>query len=91
MKHFVPNAYKKAIALFLTVLMLFQTGCQYFMVKNISPNELPRISNLENSGNKFAIHYGDDVFLLNNIAVDSTNMSGNLAAGEGLFYYKYLL
>ncbi len=89
MKHFVPNAYKKAIALFLTVLMLFQTGCQYFMVKNISPNELPRISNLENSGNKFAIHYGDDVFLLNNIAVDSTNMSGNLAAGEGLFYYKY--
>ena len=72
---------KKNITYFLVLLMLTQTlSCKYFKTQKIDSDFVATLSDIGEMNKYFLIHDGNDTYVLTNIAVDSTNVYGNLVA-----------
>ena len=78
----------KLIPCFLMVLVLFHAiGCRYYKVDSSETSEFVNILNMGEIHKYFIVHYGAEVFELNNIKADASTVSGNLELPDQHIYY----
>jgi hypothetical protein len=89
MKYLATPTHKKRISYFLIALILFYSyGCNYFKVKNLTPNDIVSIRDIGEMHKYFLVHSESEIFSLNEISIDTTSISGRLSTKTGYVYYS---
>jgi len=77
---------KKFISwIFILLILFYSTGCKYFKVKQVQPNDFSTIYDIGKGHKAFFIHQGESVYSLYNIHLDSLSLSGSI--GNPQTYY----
>ncbi len=69
----------------MALILFYSTGCKYFKVKQVQPNNFNTIYDIGKGHKEFFIHQGNFVYSLYNIHVDSLSLSGSI--GNPQTYY----
>lgn len=86
----VSPALKKSASWFLIfVMMFYTTSCNYYKVKKLSKSDSAGMQHIGSMHQKIILHAGDETFVMTNIKVDSTFLSGYIFKTDSTdFFYN---
>jgi hypothetical protein len=88
MKNIRSAVYSKFISLILVILMLNLTGCTTYFTYNKAARTPANIESIGKLHKYFIVHSGEDKFALENISLDTLNLSGTFAVPKNDIIYN---